>query len=248
MPPKNTSKWSATDGRAGALFTTVVVPESMRARTKTLLAGAGGLLAAWVGWGAYVSRTTERVPFETVAAFDDVEIRRYPSLVLAETTASSERAAFSRLFGYISGENETGDEVAMTAPVATRGTTISMTAPVRTNSSEGTVTMAFYLPADYDPADAPIPTNPDVRLAVEPARTLAVRSFSWYATDGRVRTHREALLDALDARGIEPQGRPTLLQYDDPATPPFMRHNEVAVAVDPEVAVESPAADEGSVD
>jgi len=260
MEPKNTSKWPATGDRARGLFTTVVVPESMRTRTKTLLVGAGGLLAAWVGWGAYVSRTTERVPAETVAAFDGVEIRRYPSLVLAETTAPGEREAFSRLFGYISGENETGDEVAMTAPVATRGEKIPMTAPVRTdrersaaeaddggegselpmttpvrtNREEGAVTMAFYLPADYDPGDAPIPTNPDVRLAVEPARTLAVRSFSWYATDGRVRTNREALLDALDARGIESQGRPTLLQYDDPWTPPFMRRNEVAVAVDPE--------------
>ncbi|WP_115862458.1 SOUL family heme-binding protein [Halorussus litoreus] len=231
----------------------------MRTRTKTLLATAGGLLGAWVGWGLYVGRTTETVPSETVATFDGVEIRRYPSLVLAETTAGSNGDAFNRLFRYISGENETGDEVAMTAPVATRGTEIpmtapvrtdrtgserrvdradsekvSMTSPVRTNRSEGEVTMAFYLPADYDPGDAPIPTNPSVRLAVEPARTLAVKSFSWYATDGRVRRYRESLLDALSEHGIEPRTRPSLLQYDDPLTPPFMRRNEVAVEVDHE--------------
>ncbi|UPV75982.1 heme-binding protein [Halorussus limi] len=220
----------------------------MRTRTKALLAGAGGLLAAWAGWGAYVDRTTERVPSDTVAEFDGVELRRYPRLVLAETTAPDEDAAFDRLFRYISGENETGEEVSMTAPVATKGTTIStatpsdrpageaisMTAPVRTTRDEGEVTMAFYLPADYDPGDAPIPTNPAVRLAVEPPRTIAVTRFSWYASDGRVRKHRESLLDALDARGIEPRTRPTLLQYDDPWTPPFMRRNEVAVEVDHE--------------
>ncbi len=241
----------------------------MRTRTKTLLAGAGGLLAAWVGWGAYVDRTTETVPYDTVAEFDGVELRRYPRVVLAETTAESEGEAFNRLFRYISGENETGDEVAMTAPVATRGTKIPMTtpvrtdrtsradaagrgggadraegdeismaSPVRTNREAGEVTMAFYLPADYDPGDAPIPTNAGVRLAVEPPRTLAVTQFSWYASDGRVRTYRDALLDALAARGIEPRTRPTLLQYDDPWTPPFMRRNEVAVEVDHEAVTE----------
>ncbi|WP_276299773.1 SOUL family heme-binding protein [Halorussus lipolyticus] len=227
----------------------------MRTRTKALLAGAGGLLTAWVGWGAYVDRSTEEVPSETVAEFDGVELRRYPRLVLAETTAEDEATAFNRLFRYISGENESGDEVAMTAPVASKGAKLPMTAPVRTRRSEtvesegeeismttpvrtesgsGEVTMAFYLPADYGPGDAPIPTDTAVRLAVEPARTLAVESFSWYATEDRVRRHRDALFDALDARGIEPRTRPTLLQYDDPWTPPFMRRNEVAVEVDHE--------------
>jgi hypothetical protein len=206
----------------------------MQTRTKALLAGAGGLLAAWVGWGLYVDRSTERVPYETVETFDGVELRQYPRLVLAETTAEDERTAFNRLFGYISGENETGDEVAMTAPVTTQDAKIPMTAPVRTQSEENEVTMAFYLPADYDPADAPIPTNSAVRLAVEPPRKLAVMSFSWYATEGRVQRHREALLDALASRGIEPRTRPTLLQYDDPFTPPFMRQNEVAVEVEDE--------------
>ena len=225
----------------------------MRTRTKALLAGAGGLLAAWVGWGTYVDRSTERVPYETIAEFDGVELRRYPRLVLAETTAEDEATAFNRLFRYISGENETGDEVAMTAPVATKGAKLPMTAPVRTERPEvgetegrqateavrsdfdSEVTMAVYLPADYGPGDAPIPTDPGVRLAVEPPRTLAVTSFSWYATEGRVRRNRDALLDVLDAQGIEPRTRPTLLQYDDPWTPPFMRRNEVAAEVGHEV-------------
>lgn len=234
--------------RTKALLTAPPFASSRRRRHLALLAGAGGLLAAWVGWGAYIDRTTERVPYETVETFDGVELRRYPQLVLAETTAEDESTAFGRLFRYISGENETGDEVAMTAPVATRGAKIPMTTPVRTQRVENTetsadtstratraeseVTMAFYLPADYDPGDAPIPTNPAVRLAVEPPRTLAVESFSWYATEGRVERHREALLDALVNHGIEPRTRPTLLQYDDPWTPPFMRRNEIAVEVE----------------
>ncbi|MFC4548839.1 MULTISPECIES: SOUL family heme-binding protein [Halorussus] len=219
-------------------------------RRLALLAGAGGLLAAWVGWGAYVDRTTEGIPYETIAEFDGVELRRYPRTVLAETTAADEDEAFRRLFRYISGENESGEEVSMTAPVATEGqkvpTTapvrtrrdappageeISMTTPVRTAGATDGVTMAFYLPAEYDPDDAPIPTDTAVRLAVEPPRTLAVERFSWYATDDRVEKYREALLDALERRGLEPRTRPVVFQYDDPWTPPFMRRNEVAVEI-----------------
>jgi hypothetical protein len=55
----------------------------VRTRTKALAATGGGLLAAWVGWGAYVDRTTERVPAETVAESGGVRLRRYPRLVLA---------------------------------------------------------------------------------------------------------------------------------------------------------------------
>lgn len=227
----------------------------MRTRTKTLLGAAGGLIAAWVGWGLYVDRTTERVPSETVESFDGGRLRRYPRTVLVETTAEDEAEAFGRLFRYIAGENEGDEAVVTTAPVATsarespipttppirtarkgraEGERVSMTAPVRTTpvTDDGAVTMAFYLPAGYAPGSAPTPTDPRVRLVVEPPRTLAVQSFSWYATADRVERNLRRLRDALADRGVESRGRPTLLRYDDPWTPPFMRRNEVAVEVE----------------
>lgn len=245
-------------------------PFASSRRRLALLAGAGGLLAAWVGWGLYVDRTTERVPYEVVAAFDGVQLRRYPRAVLVETTADDENEAFGRLFRYISGENAgeerrsppatagpdaataeadaatdaEGTEIPMTTPVHTDrparsartagadGESVSMTAPVRTTGSEDGVTMAFYLPDEYEPGSAPTPTDPRVRLVVERPRTLAVRQFSWYATDDRVERNRDRLLDALAERGVEPLGRSVVLQYDDPWTPPFMHRNEVAVEVE----------------
>ncbi|WP_158055391.1 SOUL family heme-binding protein [Halorussus halophilus] len=233
----------------------------MRNRTKALLGVAGGLFAAWVGWGAYSTYSTERVPYETVESFDGVEVRRYPRTVLVETTADSSGAAFGRLFKYISGANESEDAVSMTAPVPTGGgSKIEMTAPVRmakpgriaTSSGEdvsmtapvrvarqgnsgddgGPVTMAFYLPPEYTPGSAPTPTDPRVRLVVEPPRTLAVTSFSWYATDSRVARQEQQLLDALERHGIEPLDRPVLFGYNDPWTPPFMQRNEVAVEIE----------------
>lgn len=219
----------------------------MDGRIKGILGVAGGLLAAWVGWGVYAKRTTDRVPYETVESFDGVEIRRYPQAVLVETTAPDEGTAFRRLFRYISGANEASEEVSMTSPVRTdgervamtapvrttaAGAKVAMTAPVRTDRNAGDVTMAFYLPAEYTPASAPTPTDSAVRLVVEPPRTVAARRFTWYATPRRTARMRRTLLDALADRGVAVRGEPELLQYDDPFTPPFMRHNEVVVEVE----------------
>jgi hypothetical protein len=229
----------------------------MRTLTKSLLAVGGAGLALWTGWGLYSARSTERVPYDTLAELDGVEIRRYPRTILVETTAESNEAAFRRLFRYISGANESGEEVSMTAPVAsdadgetvsmtapvrtdrtaddapdtdTDGDELSMTAPVRTNDGDS-VTMAFYLPSEYTPATAPTPTDSRVRLVVQPPQTLAVKTFSWWATDERVADQRSALLDTLTERGLDLRGEPFLLQYNAPYTPPFLRRNEVAVAV-----------------
>ncbi|SER87502.1 SOUL family heme-binding protein [Natrinema salaciae] len=191
----------------------------------------GLLFALWIGWGAYVTRTTERVPSETLARFDGIELRRYPQSVLVETTAPDAGTAFRRLFRYISGANERREDVAMTAPVAIRGESesVPMTAPVRTDMDGDGVTMAFFLPSTYGPARAPTPTDPTVSLVVEPPRTVAVRRFSWYATDDRVDREQDRLREELARRGLEARDDPSLLQYNDPWTPPFMRTNEIEV-------------------
>jgi hypothetical protein len=230
----------------------------MRNLSKGLLAVGGGALALWVGWGLYSTRSAERVPYESLTSYGDVEVRRYPRTILVETRAESSEEAFRRLFRYISGANEASEDVEMTAPVASdageagdvrEGEEVSMTAPVRTDrvadgeseavsmtapvrtTGDDEVTMSFYLPEEYTPATAPTPTDSRVRLVVQPPQTLAVKSFSWWATEGRVAKQRNALLDTLAENGVDLRGEPFLLQYNDPYTPPFMRRNEVAVEV-----------------
>jgi hypothetical protein len=207
----------------------------MNTLTKTALAGGALALGGWVAWGAYSSRSAEEVPYEGLREIDGVEIRRYPRTVLVETIASDQATAFRRLFRYISGENEGQDEISMTAPVRSDGDggeSVSMTAPVRSDATGGGTRMAFYLPAEYGPESAPVPTESSVRLVVEPPKTVGVVKFSWYAPDWRVERIQEQLLSTLAEAGIDPTGEPYLLRYDDPWTPPFMRRNEVAVEVD----------------
>ncbi|WP_228546260.1 SOUL family heme-binding protein [Halegenticoccus tardaugens] len=203
----------------------------MNARMKSALAGIGALAAAWVGWGLYVAYGTKRVPYTTVDEFDGIEIRRYPELVAARTTAPDSNEAFRRLYGYITGRNLSAEEIEMTAPVATRGEKIEMTAPVASRRAGDAVEMAFYLPSEYTFETAPRASEADVTLDREEPRTLAVRSFSWYATEARVARNERRLLKVLSEHGVEPGGTPFVMQYNDPWTPPFLRRNEVAVEI-----------------
>ncbi|MFC6731701.1 MULTISPECIES: heme-binding protein [unclassified Haladaptatus] len=205
----------------------------MNRTAKFAAATTAGLLAIWAAWGLYNKRAADRIPYTIRSTVDGVELREYPEVIVAETRAPNENVAFRRLFEYISGENEGASKISMTAPVRTHGGKISMTAPVRTVTDEAQVTMGFFLPREYTPAAVPKPTNPTVSLVVEVPRTLAVRSFGWYATDDRIEREKRALLRTLTDNEIIVKGDPYVLQYDAPWTPPFMRRNEVAVEIAP---------------
>lgn len=205
----------------------------MKRRTKLAIAGLGVALAVTALSRTARTPNTETVPYTVVETVDGVEIRRYPTTVTVETTAQNTSIAFRRLFQYISGANKTRENVSMTAPVATesRDQSIPMTAPVATDLTDGGVQMSFYLPSSSEYDTAPRPTTPDVELVEHPARTLAVREFSWYATPRRTRRETDSLLRTLADNDLSVVGEPFLMQYDPPSTFPFFRTNEVAVEV-----------------
>lgn len=204
----------------------------MKRGAKVAIGAAVAAAATWVGWGVYSSRTTAQVAYEVVGTANGVERRRYPALVTVETTAEDRSTAFRRLYRYITGANDGGTEIAMTAPVRTAGERMEMTAPLRTESAGSGVRMAFYLPASYAPETAPTPTEAGVSLTVEAPREIAVYQFSWYATGDKIKHATDHLLSTLDKNGIIPTGKPFMMQYNSPWTPPFLRRHEVAVPIE----------------
>lgn len=105
---------------------------------------------------------------------------------------------------------------------------MAMTAPVITDEK-----MSFILPKGMSPEDAPTPDGQTIDFSTVPARQLAALQFSWWTTPERVEAKTEVLLEVLRGNGIETRGRPSLMRYNDPWTPPFMRRNEVAIEVSP---------------
>jgi hypothetical protein len=168
-----------------------------------------------------------------------IELREYAPHLVAETSAvgdfkASRNRAFRRLFRYISGENMTQTDIAMTAPVTTaaEGVDIAMTAPVTTAASSDGHWMQFALPKKYNERTAPQPSDPNVRLRLKPAERLAAIRYSGSSGERNAQRHERELMQALAVAGLKPVGKARLAVYNGPFTLWPFRRNEVMVVVE----------------
>lgn len=202
----------------------------------SLILGMGQIGCSVVG-----IRSVDEPDYDVIerADSDHIEVREYDQILVARTTVDAEyddasRVGFRRLFRYISGDNTVGDTIAMTAPVVTSrgaesGEKIAMTAPVFQTSSDESWTMSFVMPAKYTINDVPRPTNPDVEVALIPARRVAVITFRGRYNDEIFATQRAKLESWIRDRGLEPVSAARLAGYDPPYTLPMFRRNEVHI-------------------
>lgn len=150
------------------------------------------------------------------------EIRRYPELILAQTAMEAKtynensNMGFRRVAGYIFGGNEKGQKIAMTAPVI-----MEMGAQTE---------MAFVMPKQYQMEALPNPTNPQVKIAKQEERTLAVLRFGGYSNDAKITEKAQELKALLQQEGIAFKEQLIYMGYNAPWD--FIgRRNEVAFEV-----------------
>ena len=184
-------------------------------------------------------RTVEEAGYAVIAEEGAFEVRDYGPLVVAETRVEggmgeNQNRAFFRLFDYISGENEVGQEIAMTAPVFQQpeGTKIAMTAPVFQERTESGWSMAFVLPREFSLETAPRPTSAAVVLREVPATRMAVVRYSGLRSEQALERHTERLLAWISEQELETRSGPRSAAYDPPFTVPFLRRNEVLIEVE----------------
>jgi effector-binding domain-containing protein len=178
------------------------------------------LLALTLGNTAMAS-DIEEPSWTLVDTVEKVELREYAPSIQAVTQldhSGQTSAGFQRLAGFIFGGNETGEKIAMTAPVEE---SLEANQPL----------MAFTLPSEYELEDLPEPADDSVQIQTVPGRTMAAIRFSGWATDGKVKRNTQQLIATLKQHGIEAVGTPSLNQYNPPWTPPFLRRNEIMVEV-----------------
>jgi hypothetical protein len=181
----------------------------------------------------------EQAEYTIVDAFEEIEIRRYESQILAETAVEGEFAeagnvAFGRLFGYIRGDNRSRTSIDMTAPVVQETTSekIAMTAPVTTEGEDGSWRVAFVLPGEFTWDTAPEPTDDLVKLRQVPERTVAAVRFSGRWKHERFLEQEQLLEELLESNGFRRAGDTVYARYDPPFKPAFMRRNEVLIPVE----------------
>ena len=209
------------------------------------------LLFLWTIYGVIISMSVSEASYQVLETLENgVEIRAYPEEIWATTVAEDQDDAFSPLFRYISGDNERGEKIEMTAPVvtpapqpaktdSTEGEKIEMTAPVVTMNTETGQFMAFIMPERFDIQSIPKPSSASVKIQLIQPRKLATIRFSGYMTEGNYEKNLELLRKTLQAQGISTEEGPLLMQYNDPWTPPFSRRNEIALQVINDMAADT---------
>ncbi len=90
-----------------------------------MIVGMAVAVLAGALWGPIVSNV-EQSKYQVVEKHDNIEIRDYAPMVVAETEVSGERdkaisEGFRTIAAYIFGDNTSAKKVAMTAPVTQQG-------------------------------------------------------------------------------------------------------------------------------
>jgi hypothetical protein len=191
--------------------------------TKSILYGLQFLAIVMLLGAAGVAESIEEPQYRVLESIDEIEIRHYQATVQAVTRLpgkSSSSEGFRRLAGFIFGGNDQEQKIAMTAPVQEK---LGAERPE----------MAFTMPSEYTLEDLPTPADSRVSLHNVPAKTVAVVTFSGWATSSRVARFERELRATLKRSDIATTDEVSLNQYNPPWTLPFLRRNEIMIEVAP---------------
>ncbi|XP_049417830.1 heme-binding protein 2 [Epinephelus fuscoguttatus] len=174
----------------------------------------------------FCSETKECLLFDLVCETEDFQVRHYDSVKWVSTDEMfyfmdiAAFRAFRRLFEYITGANENGEKIEMTAPVVIK------ISEGMYFWQKGTYTMSFLLPAKHQ-AKPPKPTDEQVYLQKMPAMKVYVQSYGGWMTSISDRNKASSLSAALDLLKAEyKKGFHYAAGYNSPMKL-FNRHNEV---------------------
>lgn len=168
----------------------------------------------------------EQPAFTLVERFESFELRRYAPRIEATVQVRANNAhdasnqGFRILAGFIFGNNEARDEIAMTAPVG--------------RSRVGELwKISFTMPSEWSLDALPRPKDQRVVLSEVRGQSYAVLRFRGAPGEETLKTREAGLRSAASSRGFEPTAAASIYnRYDPPWVPPLLRRNELWVAVE----------------
>ena len=174
----------------------------------------------------------EQPPYTVEKKDGAYEVRHYPPMVLAEVLLEGDREeaanqGFRLLFGYISGQNATGEKLAMTIPVFQE--LIAFGIGTESPAVPTQWAFRFVMPAGKKLADLPMPQDDRIRLYEAPALKVAVQSFKGRFSTKNLTAHKNELDAWVIDKGLvfEPNRHEIFAAYNEPFTLPSKRRNEV---------------------
>ena len=184
-------------------------------------------------------RTADQPRYQVLNEVENIQIRHYPALLIAETTIvddykNASNQGFQRLAGYIFGNNQKQQSLVMTAPVIQerQAETLAMTAPVLQQKSGTVWLMAFVLPTGYSASTAPIPNDKAITIKELPAKKVAVIRYTGSLCESGIEKNADTLINWLNQHDIKMLSPARSAAYDPPWTLPFLRLNEVHIDIE----------------
>ena len=202
----------------------------------TIIATLALILIGLLAWSIVGSRG-EQPKYAVVSVKNDIEVRDYAPMIVAEVEATGEREeaitkGFSILADYIFGNNKSSSKVAMTAPVTQQESRkIAMTAPVTQQNVDGKWQVRFMMPSNYNLSSLPQPNNAAIQLNEVPSKRFVVIRFSGIPTESVLKKNLEKLQDHIRDEKIKTVTEPTYAFYNPPWTLPPMRRTEIMIEI-----------------
>jgi hypothetical protein len=175
--------------------------------------------SAWVkGIPGLVGIRLEATPtYRTVLNENEVEVRDYDPMTLAQVTLSGPFESFREngfdiLASYLFGKNSTSKN-------------IDMTTPIFFDRFEEHWTMSFVLP--FSASEAPRPIDDRIRIITRPNTTVAVSTYHGTNTLELMEKNANELKAKVASWPKTPTYSMQFAQYDGPATVPLLKKNEI---------------------
>ena len=163
---------------------------------------------------------TEQHKYEVIKEFESFEVRKYESAIFSSVKInkkdykSMSSEGFRILAGYIFGNNESNEKIAMTSPVAMEFG----------DSSK----MMFMVPKAYSLDNLPEPKNNKIVFEKKDEKVMAAIRFGGWADDEKIEKYKALLIEAVEKEGFSHNNQFLFLGYN----PPYdvvNRRNEVVV-------------------
>jgi hypothetical protein len=171
----------------------------------------------------YISRSTQQTEqyiYKVIKSYDKFEIRKYDSALFSSVKLSkkgykeSSSEGFGILAGYIFGENESNEKIAMTSPVIME--------------LGDTSKMMFMVPKNKNLGNLPNPKNSKIVFEKQEEKIIAAIRFDGWANDEKIEKYKSILRDELVKEKINFENKFIFLGYNPPYDV-MNRRNEVVV-------------------
>lgn len=171
----------------------------------------------------YISRSTqqtEQYSYKVIKNYDKFEFRKYDSALFSSVKLSKKgykeslSEGFGILAGYIFGNNESNEKIAMTSPVMME--------------LGDTSKMMFMVPKNKNLENLPNPKNSNIVFEKQEEKIFAAIRFDGWADDEKIEKYKSILRDELVKEKINCVNKFLFLGYN----PPYEimnRRNEVVV-------------------